>query len=315
MPPKEDNKAKDGTVTVNIDEFTRSRDSVLVSLTQLSSAVADLSRAYINHSNTVLGRKPEDFDLGIINSGITNALYQNGLLTRPSSPGAKSEAGGDKKKRKRNHDPNAPKRALTPYFLYMQHNRPQIQKELGDDNVKPKDVAEEGTRRWGSMTDVEKAVWKKIYLENLEKYRQQMGEYKAQKEQKAHEHDQAASSQLQQEATAEPSQAGSDDEEENEEEEDEEEASPESEVEASPTPEPRKEPSPPRSSKQRRRSDVAKTSKAVEESPVAPKSPEKKKRTSARKEKEQETPAPASTRKTTETKRPRKKRKSDAGDE
>lgn len=294
-----------------------------------------MSRAYINHSNTVLGRKPEDFDLGIINSGITNALYQNGLLTRPSSPGAKSEAGGDKKKRKRNHDPNAPKRALTPYFLYMQHNRPQIQKELGDDNVKPKDVAEEGTRRWGSMTDVEKAVccplvgvkplkmmlidrtqvWKKIYLENLEKYRQQMDEYKAQKEQKAHEHDQAASSQLQQEATAEPSQAGSDDEEENEEEEDEEEASPESEVEASPTPEPRKEPSPPRSSKQRRRSDATKTSKAVEESPVAPKSPEKKKRTSARKEKEQETPAPASTRKTTETKRPRKKRKSDAGDE
>lgn len=314
MSPKEDNKAKDGTVAVNIDEFTRSRDSVLVSLTQLSSAVADLSRAYINHSNTVLGRKPEDFDLGIINSGITNALYQNGLLTRPSSPGAKSEAGGDKKKRKRNHDPNAPKRALTPYFLYMQHNRPQIQKELGDDNVKPKDVAEEGTRRWGSMTDVEKAVWKKIYLENLEKYRQQMDEYKAQKEQKAHEHDQAASSQLQQEATAEPSQAGSDDEEENEEE-DEEEASPEPEVEASPSPEPRKEPSPPRSSKQRRRSDATKTTKAVEESPVAPKSPEKKKRTSARKEKEQETPAPASTRKTTETKRPRKKRKSDAGDE
>lgn len=293
-----------------------------------------MSRAYINHSNTVLGRKPEDFDLGIINSGITNALYQNGLLTRPSSPGAKSEAGGDKKKRKRNHDPNAPKRALTPYFLYMQHNRPQIQKELGDDNVKPKDVAEEGTRRWGSMTDVEKAVccllvgvkplkmmlidrtqvWKKIYLENLEKYRQQMDEYKAQKEQKAHEHDQAASSQLQQEATAEPSQAGSDDEEENEEE-DEEEASPEPEVEASPSPEPRKEPSPPRSSKQRRRSDATKTTKAVEESPVAPKSPEKKKRTSARKEKEQETPAPASTRKTTETKRPRKKRKSDAGDE
>lgn len=281
-----------------------------------------------------MGRKPEDFDLGIINSGITNALYQNGLLTRPSSPGAKSEAGGDKKKRKRNHDPNAPKRALTPYFLYMQHNRPQIQKELGDDNVKPKDVAEEGTRRWGSMTDVEKAVccllvgvkplkmmlidrtqvWKKIYLENLEKYRQQMDEYKAQKEQKAHEHDQAASSQLQQEATAEPSQAGSDDEEENEEE-DEEEASPEPEVEASPSPEPRKEPSPPRSSKQRRRSDATKTTKAVEESPVAPKSPEKKKRTSARKEKEQETPAPASTRKTTETKRPRKKRKSDAGDE
>ncbi|BCR84242.1 uncharacterized protein ACHE_11644A [Aspergillus chevalieri] len=314
MAPKEDNKA---TVTVNIDEFTRTRDSVLVSLTQLNSAVADLSRAYINHANTVLGRKPEDFDLGIINSGITNALYQNGIITRPSSPGAKSEAGGDKKKRKRHHDPNAPKRALTPYFLYMQHNRPQIQKELGGDGVKPKDVAEEGTRRWGNMSDAEKSVWKKIYLENLEKYRQQMDEYKAQKEQKAHEHDQAASSQLQQEAIAEPSQAGSDDEtDQSEEEEGEEETPHQAQAESEPeeaTPEPPKQPSPPRSSKQRRRSDAAKTSKAAEESPVAAKSPEKKKRTSARKEKEQE--PPASTRKTTETKRPRKKRKSDAGDE
>lgn len=296
-----------------------------------------MSRAYINHANTVLGRKPEDFDLGIINSGITNALYQNGIITRPSSPGAKSEAGGDKKKRKRHHDPNAPKRALTPYFLYMQHNRPQIQKELGGDGVKPKDVAEEGTRRWGNMSDAEKSVrsfldgskplrmmlidrtqvWKKIYLENLEKYRQQMDEYKAQKEQKAHEHDQAASSQLQQEAIAEPSQAGSDDEtDQSEEEEDEEETPHQAQAESEPeeaTPEPPKQPSPPRSSKQRRRSDAAKTSKAAEESPVAAKSPEKKKRTSARKEKEQE--PPASTRKTTETKRPRKKRKSDAGDE
>jgi len=40
----------------------------------------------------------------------------------------------------------------------MQHNRPQIQKELGGDGIKPKDVAEEGTRRWGNMSDVEKSV-------------------------------------------------------------------------------------------------------------------------------------------------------------
>lgn len=133
---------------------------VLVSLAQLNSAVADLSRAYINHANTVLGRNPADLDLGIINSGITNALYSNGLINRPSSPGAKSEAGGgEKKKRKRAPpDPNAPKRALTPYFLYMQHNRKQIAADLGGDNVRPKDVADEGTRRWANMSEAQKAV-------------------------------------------------------------------------------------------------------------------------------------------------------------
>lgn len=119
-----------------------------------------MSRAYINHANTVLGRNPADLDLGIINSGITNALYSNGLINRPSSPGAKSEAGGgEKKKRKRAPpDPNAPKRALTPYFLYMQHNRKQIAADLGGDNVRPKDVADEGTRRWANMSEAQKAV-------------------------------------------------------------------------------------------------------------------------------------------------------------
>jgi len=38
----------------------------------------------------------------------------------------------------------------------MQHARTQIAKELGD--AKPKEVADEGTRRWQAMDPVEKAV-------------------------------------------------------------------------------------------------------------------------------------------------------------
>ncbi|KGQ02016.1 hypothetical protein PAAG_11191 [Paracoccidioides lutzii Pb01] len=140
---------------------------VIVSLATLQSAVSDLSRAYINHANTVLNRGPSTLDLGSITSSL---LLENGLLggTRGLSPGGRPDALGagaggaalpGKMKRKRApHDPNAPKRALTPYFLYMQHNRATIAEELGA-NARPKEVADEGTRRWAEMTEEEKSVY------------------------------------------------------------------------------------------------------------------------------------------------------------
>jgi len=67
------------------------------------------------------------------------------------------EDGGKKKRKRQPHDPNAPKRALTPYFLYMQNARATIQKELGD-QARPKEVADEGTRRWSEMNPGEKSV-------------------------------------------------------------------------------------------------------------------------------------------------------------
>lgn len=137
---------------------------VIVSLATLQSAVSDLSRAYINHANTVLNRGSFTQDSGVlssgITSGITSSLLENGLLgtaPRQGSPGAKSEVGEKKKRKRAPHDPNAPKRALTPYFLYMQHNRAQIAQELGP-NARPKEVADEGTRRWAEMPEAQKEV-------------------------------------------------------------------------------------------------------------------------------------------------------------
>ena len=137
---------------------------VIVALATLQSSVQDLSRAYINHANTVLnpGRT------GTLDVGLTNTLVEAGLINANQQNGTAlgfQLAGSDdtvvpegKKKRKRaKHDPNAPKRALTPYFLYMQTARSQIAKELGD-NAKPKEVADEGTRRWGGMKEADKMV-------------------------------------------------------------------------------------------------------------------------------------------------------------
>jgi hypothetical protein len=134
---------------------------VIISLAQLQSAVSELSKAYINHANTVLNRGPTT-DFGHIAS-ITSSLYESGLLgglvagARATSPGAKSEVGEKKKRKRAPPDPNAPKRALTPFFLFMQHNRSKIAEELGS-TAKPKDVSDEGTRRWADMAEPEKEV-------------------------------------------------------------------------------------------------------------------------------------------------------------
>ncbi|KAH8700547.1 hypothetical protein BGW36DRAFT_374386 [Talaromyces proteolyticus] len=306
MSRKNEAKAKDAIVTVNIDDFTRTRDSVIVSLASLQSAVSDLSRAYINHANTVLNRGPVGIESSLgsgLAGGLASTLLENGLLAglpRHVSP-HEGKVEGEKKKRKRvAHDPNAPKRALTPYFLYMSHNRAAIAEEMGSD-AKPKDVAEEGTKRWAEMPESEKGVWKKLYADNLAVYRAKMQAYKAGLA--PPEDDNAtADIQLQQsvaaaEAEAEESSSSGGEEEDGDED------------ESSPEP---KEPTPPPSGKRRRVGGKANTAS----SPVVSKkaSPEKKKtQTPVSKGKKED---PASARKplgSTEGKRNKKKRKSEVG--
>ncbi|KAL2840245.1 hypothetical protein BJX68DRAFT_246902 [Aspergillus pseudodeflectus] len=274
--PRDDSK-KDGTVTVNIEEFTKTRDSVLAGLAQLQAAAFELSRAYIHHTNTVLGQDNPNGDLAAF-TNLTASLRESGLLGPiASAPGT----GDDKRKRKRaKPDPNAPKRALTPFFLYMKHNRQTIAKELGDKAAR-KEVADEGTRRWSEMPDSQKEIWKKMYADNLATYREQMAAYKAGKsiDHDDEDHDKSAD-QLQ--GDVEAAQQSDEESEESEEEEEEE------------SPEPVKEPTPP--PPKRRRSE-GKPSKEAS-------SPVKK-----RGGKKEEPPKPPAS----ETKRNKKKRKSEAG--
>ncbi|OJD17692.1 hypothetical protein AJ78_02217 [Emergomyces pasteurianus Ep9510] len=283
---------------------------VIVSLATLQSAVSDLSRAYINHANTVLNRGPSTLDLG----GITSSLLENGLFSGARGlspgggvagvaggvrgPGGDLTAGGKKKRKRAPHDPNAPKRALTPYFLYMQHNRASIAEELGE-NARPKEVADEGTRRWAEMPDEEKQIWKKLYADNLAIYHEKMRAYKAglpvpeddvAATTAATNANAAAAMQLQQgvhraavgeeEASSEESEAESEEDEEEEEEES--------------SPEPVRAPTPPRSTKRRRTTGGGADAKPAA-TPVAASakkaSPEKKVRGAAaanKKEKEKE---------------------------
>ncbi|GAT27414.1 nucleosome binding protein [Aspergillus luchuensis] len=275
---------------------------VVSSLVQLSAAVSELTKAYLNHADTVLGRTPTALDISSI-TGITSSLYESGLLgARATSPGAKSEVGEKKKRKRAPPDPNAPKRALTPFFLYMQHNRSRIAEELGP-NAKPKEVSDEGTRRWAEMPEPQKEVWKKLYADNLAIYKEKVKAYKAGL---PYSDDAKAASQLHQGIEGAEATEASEDEEQESEEESEEESSPE----------PVKEPTPPRSTKRRRSEGKPTAKEAPTPSEKKKESPEKKKRgAAARKEKEQEE-TPARKAAGGENKRAtKKKRKSEAGAE
>jgi hypothetical protein len=158
-------KAKEGaTLSIDVDSFVRTRDSVVTGLATLQDAIQTLSTAYIKHTNAVLGEHGAglDVDSALAKLG-DNPLLKLGELNRAISPAKSNAAGGEgatgdkKERKKRQHDPNAPKRPLTPFFLYMQTARPIIATDLGAEAAKGA-VSAEGTRRWGTMAADDKQV-------------------------------------------------------------------------------------------------------------------------------------------------------------
>lgn len=124
-------------------------------LMALQSYIADLSKAYVEHANSVINGGPATIDVTSLPLNMPSHFDYSGM--RVTSPGAKSEAGGPKKRKRAPADPNAPKRALTPYFLFLQSNRVQTAKDMGE-SAKPKDVTDELTKRWQNMDTKEREV-------------------------------------------------------------------------------------------------------------------------------------------------------------
>ena len=153
---------------LNIDsnylkEQTLIDEKFVAGLATLQDAVQTLSTSYIRLTNAVLGEHGTNVDIdGALARLSDNPLLAPGLQNIARAPGAPvvaaSEAGEKKSERKkRQHDPNAPKRPLTPFFLYMQTARPIIAGDLGPDVAKGA-VSSEGTRRWGTMAPDDKQV-------------------------------------------------------------------------------------------------------------------------------------------------------------
>lgn len=178
-PKKAEEKPKDsGSLQISVEDFVRTRNSVVTGLATLQSAVSDLSRAYIAHTDTVIGRGNAS---SLEQLNISNPLSgENGLFGgRGPTPAPTTEAPPEGKKRKRApHDKNAPKRALTPFFLYLQTARPALANEMGSGHT-AKEVQDEGGRRWREMTEKDKSEWQYRYAVNFARYRAQTDAYKA----------------------------------------------------------------------------------------------------------------------------------------
>ncbi|KAI9794036.1 MAG: hypothetical protein M1816_006661 [Peltula sp. TS41687] len=171
-PPntKETTNGKPNEVKISVDDVLRLRDSLVTGLATLQTAV-------IAHTNALLsGNSGAALDLWDLTKSFgTNVAG----LPRGVTPGAKAEGDGPKRKRnKKPSDPNAPKRPLTAYFLYLHSARPIIAKDLGD-KATPGEVSNEATRRWAAMMDEEKELWKKAYQNNRIEYRERVTAYKA----------------------------------------------------------------------------------------------------------------------------------------
>ncbi|CAD5209050.1 unnamed protein product [Bursaphelenchus okinawaensis] len=73
---------------------------------------------------------------------------------------------------KRGKDPNAPKRAMSAFFLWMQENRQRLKKP----GMSVSDVAKAAGVEWGKLQD--KSEWEKKAEDDKKRYEREMATYK-----------------------------------------------------------------------------------------------------------------------------------------
>ncbi|KAL2134946.1 hypothetical protein VTI74DRAFT_10267 [Chaetomium olivicolor] len=157
---------------IDVDQFIRVRDSVYQRLQTIQALIRSFSDDYLRQTNLLIGEGTnleDGGDLDRIAGSLTNVPA---TFAAPQPPVEEK-----KERKKRTHDPNAPKRPLTPYFLYMQTARPIIANDLGD-QVPKGAVQDEGQRRWSVMTPAEKLGWNQAYQYNLRLYNARVHSYK-----------------------------------------------------------------------------------------------------------------------------------------
>ncbi|KAG5965837.1 hypothetical protein E4U57_003614 [Claviceps arundinis] len=158
---------------IDNESFLRVRDSAVGRLSTILELLRSFTQDFVRQTNLLLGEATADGQGDLLNSFETAAASL--MMTMPGELGVQLEE--KKERKKRAHDPNAPKRPLTPYFLYMQHARSIIANDLGTEAPKGA-VQEEGQRRWANMTPSEKKGWNTAYQYNLRLYNARVHSYK-----------------------------------------------------------------------------------------------------------------------------------------
>ncbi|KAH8879055.1 hypothetical protein GQ53DRAFT_834470 [Thozetella sp. PMI_491] len=99
-------------------------------LATIQDLIKRFSHNYLRQTNFLLGKGTN------IDKEVTLKQFQN-ILSAALVPVAAAVPIKEKKEcKKYTHDPNPPKRPLTPYFLYIQTGRPIITNDLSQDMPK-----------------------------------------------------------------------------------------------------------------------------------------------------------------------------------
>ncbi|KAM4058601.1 HMG (high mobility group) box domain-containing protein [Hirsutella rhossiliensis] len=162
------------TRVVDTDNFLRVRDSAVGRLGTIMELLRSFTADYVRQTNLLMGEPTAESGHGDLLNSFENAAAQLIMPVPELAPPVEEK----KERKKRTHDPNAPKRPLTPYFLYMQHARSIIANDLGAEAPKGA-VQEEGQRRWAHMSPNEKRGWNGAYQYNLRLYNARVHSYKA----------------------------------------------------------------------------------------------------------------------------------------
>ncbi|KAF5005084.1 hypothetical protein FDECE_8446 [Fusarium decemcellulare] len=158
---------------VDNDSFLRVRDSAVGRLATILDLLRSFTADYVRQTNLLLGEPTAE---GSQDNILANFEHVTQQLIMPA-PELAPPVEEKKERKKRTIDPNAPKRPLTPYFLYMQHARSIIANDLGAEAPKGA-VQEEGQRRWAHMGPHEKQGWNNAYQYNLRLYNARVHSYK-----------------------------------------------------------------------------------------------------------------------------------------
>lgn len=84
---------------------------------------------------------------------------------------------GEKRKKKRAKDPNAPKRALSAFFWFCNDERPKVKDSMPEASVG--EVAKELGRRWNAISSDVKSKYEALAAKDKARYEKEMKGYKA----------------------------------------------------------------------------------------------------------------------------------------
>lgn len=87
--------------------------------------------------------------------------------------------GSKKGKKKREKDPNAPKRALSAFFWFCNDERPRVKATMPDSSVG--EIAKELGRRWNDCTEDQKSKYEALAAKDKARYEKEINAYKSKK--------------------------------------------------------------------------------------------------------------------------------------